>query len=147
MPIYLVRWGNLSVAIVRARDKTDLDIILDEVGYPGGCEVKEYTGPLYIGLDLDVKYHISGADNSGSKVSYSIDDVSECVEFPRFRLGLDGGDGEWELRRQIAEFAYPNYTKYLDEVETAEEQEPESGLSQAERELMCKDAIRRDLEP
>ena len=52
MPLYLVRWPNLSVSIVNAKDREHLVDILDEVDNPEGVEVWEYDGPLFIAITL-----------------------------------------------------------------------------------------------
>ena len=45
MPIYLVRWPDLSASLVRARHEADLIDALDGVGNSDGCEWSVYEGP------------------------------------------------------------------------------------------------------
>ena len=52
MPIYLVRWPDLSASLVRARNEADLIDTLDQVGNPDGCEWSRYEGPLFIDVRL-----------------------------------------------------------------------------------------------
>jgi len=52
MPLYLVRWPNLSASIVRAEDRVHLLDILDEVDNAEGVKVWEYDGPLFIDMTL-----------------------------------------------------------------------------------------------
>ena len=46
MPVYLVRWPDLSAALVKAGSEDELIGILDEVGNPDGCTWSIYRGPL-----------------------------------------------------------------------------------------------------
>ena len=50
MPLYLVRWPNLDLALVRADDEDHLKNILDEVSDPACATWQVYRGPLYIGF-------------------------------------------------------------------------------------------------
>jgi hypothetical protein len=57
MPIYLVRWPDLSASLVRAQHEDDLIDTLDQVANPDGCEWAVYKGPLFI-------------DSSGGQVTF-----------------------------------------------------------------------------
>lgn len=54
MPLYLVRWPDLSACIVRARNEGHLDEILDELDDPSDCQHWIYNGPLWIEFELPV---------------------------------------------------------------------------------------------
>ena len=58
MPIYIVRWPDLTASLVRARDEDDLLDILDQVENPDGCEWSEYEGPLFIDFRLPAEWNI-----------------------------------------------------------------------------------------
>lgn len=64
MPLYLVRWPDLSAALVRASSEEELEDVLDEVANPEGCTWSVYRGPLFIEFALpvrvDVREHRSG---------------------------------------------------------------------------------------
>src|SRR2546428_5341402 len=60
MPLYLVRWANLSAALVNARDEDQLVDILDEVGDPSGAKWQVYRGPLHIELELPLDVEVTG---------------------------------------------------------------------------------------
>jgi hypothetical protein len=40
MPLYMVRWPNGDLSFVKARNKDDACILLDEVGDANGCPIK-----------------------------------------------------------------------------------------------------------
>lgn len=63
MPLYVVRWPNLSAALVRAEDENELLDILDEISNPDGCIWAEYDGPLFLDFELAAKLKVD-ADNS-----------------------------------------------------------------------------------
>jgi hypothetical protein len=58
MPIYLVRWPDLSASLVRAPSEEHLLDILDQTANPEGCEWEEYDGPLAIDFRLPAEWHI-----------------------------------------------------------------------------------------
>src|SRR5260370_2626287 len=58
MPIYLVRWPDLSASLVQADGEDHLLDILDQVGNPDDCEWNIYDGPLFIDFRLPVEWSI-----------------------------------------------------------------------------------------
>lgn len=58
MPIYVVRWPDLSASLVRAHDEEDLLDILDQVANPDGCQWSVYEGPLFIDFRLPVEWSV-----------------------------------------------------------------------------------------
>jgi hypothetical protein len=58
MPIYLVRWPDLSASLVRARHEDDRIDTLDQVANPDGCEWSVYQGPLFIDFRLPAAWRI-----------------------------------------------------------------------------------------
>ena len=58
MPIYVVRWPDLSAALVKARSEEELLDILDEVADSTGCTWSVYNGPLFVELELPVEYKV-----------------------------------------------------------------------------------------
>jgi hypothetical protein len=53
VPLYLVRWPDLSGAFVNARNEDDLLDILDEISNPEGCTWRVYRGPLHLEFRLN----------------------------------------------------------------------------------------------
>ena len=58
MPIYLVRWPDLSASLVQAEGEEHLLDILDQVGNPDDCEWSIYEGPLFIDFRLPVEWSV-----------------------------------------------------------------------------------------
>ena len=58
MPIYLVRWPDLSASLVQAEGEELLLGILDQVENPDDCEWSLYDGPLFIDFRLPVEWSI-----------------------------------------------------------------------------------------
>jgi hypothetical protein len=67
MPLYVVRWPNLSAALVRAEDQRELLDILDEIGNPDGCSWAEYDGPLFLDFQLAANVQIEAADSDPAR--------------------------------------------------------------------------------
>lgn len=141
MPLYLVRWQNLSVSLVKARDKTRLLDILDEVDNPVECKIEVYKGPLFISLDLDVGHTVSdqGVD--------PLQDVSHCLEDASFKISEDSGDTIDDMISEVVKIAFPFYYQYLEEYQDKRdrENEPKPERPDAEDEFLCKEALIREL--
>ena len=60
MPIYIVRWPDLSASLVQAEGEEHLLDILDQVGNADDCEWSIYDGPLFI----DFRLPVSGASKN-----------------------------------------------------------------------------------
>ena len=58
MPIYIVRWPDLSASLVRAGSEEELPVILDQLANPEGCEWSPYDGPLFINFRLPAEWSI-----------------------------------------------------------------------------------------
>jgi hypothetical protein len=54
MPLYLVRWPDLTASLVRAADEDELAMMLDEVADPGCASIQEYEGPLWVDFSVPV---------------------------------------------------------------------------------------------
>ncbi len=65
MPIHLVRWPDLSAALVKAGSEDDLIDILDEVANPEGCAWSVYRGPLFVEFSLPARFQV---EEGGTKV-------------------------------------------------------------------------------
>lgn len=51
MPLYIVRWANISASLIQADDDDHLQELLDEEGDPGSAIWEEYDGPVWIEFD------------------------------------------------------------------------------------------------
>jgi hypothetical protein len=140
MPLYIARWGDLSISIVQARDRKELFDRLDEIGDPYGCAIKEYRGPFHIALELDANY-ASESVQPGLKPGIVMKDVSNCREGHKFRwIEQHGGTGS-EMYEEIVKFAFPHYASYLDVCGYGQ-----TDLTEADRDKLCKESLKQDLE-
>ncbi len=48
MPLYLVRWPDLTASLISAKSEDDLLSQIDEVESPRGCTWSRYSGPLWV---------------------------------------------------------------------------------------------------
>lgn len=112
MPIYLVRWPDLSASLVSAPDEDHLLDILDQEANPEGCEWSEYDGPLAINIRLPARWSVKG-ENSEEPTAPSqlvIEDVGpmadqhlvESMEFSR----TEGDEGH-DMAEAILQKAFP----------------------------------------
>jgi len=131
MSIYLVRWPGSSLSIIRAQNKTELMDIIDEVGDPVRCRIKEYRGPLFVSFNLKIDYK-TGQD--GETIFH---DISNCLNSPELELTDDYGDTIYDMKNEILRFAFPAYHKYIKDRDP--EQEPD-----LRDELLCKAALQQD---
>jgi hypothetical protein len=84
MPIYLVRWPDLTASLVRAGDEDELLNILDQEANPEGCEWSVYNGPLAINFRLPAEWSIQG-ERPGTAVvpeQLIVGDVSAMANRP-----------------------------------------------------------------
>ena len=98
MPIYLVRWPDLSASLVRARHEDNLIDILDQVGNPDGCEWSVYPGPLFIDFRLPAEWRIKDdrPDEPVTPGQVVVGDVGRMATEPiveAMELSLAGDDG------------------------------------------------------
>lgn len=49
MPLYIVRWPNLSASLIQADDEDHLQELFDEIGDPGAAIWEEYRRQRYAG--------------------------------------------------------------------------------------------------
>lgn len=118
MPLYLVRWPNLSAALVRAANEEQLIDILDEIANPDGCTWTVYQGPLFLDFELGARIKVTDSNAGDGE-----DDVTHLPLDPA-RIRIEGaqkmatrdepsmtvriaGETGWDMERSIAEFAFP----------------------------------------
>lgn len=142
MPIYLVRWPDLSASLVRAADEEHLVDILDQVANPEGCEWVVYDGPLAIDFRLPARWSVregrAGAPVAPEQVV--IEDVGVMVQAhvaEAMEVRLAEGDEGHDTGEAILQQAFPRLQAAIDEFresDAAEEQDyilPEADLRKA----------------
>ncbi len=125
MPLYLVRWPNLSFAFVNARSEKSLKIILDEIGDPGGCKYWVYRGPLFLDFDLDVDYEIADSDEARLAGKAKSIDGSRIAVGPRSKLSHSNDDSETgnAMLHAVTKRAFPSMAKYYKSLDRSEDLE------------------------
>jgi len=149
MPIYLVRWPELSASLVRADSEDDLPFILDQVANTEGCEWNRYEGPLFINFRLPAKWHIEDQRSEEPVVPHQvvIDDVGPMATVnvvDALELSLGQGDDGLDTGLEIVRSAFPDIHALVEKrYESSEGQDLEGGLSDAElREALHTELVR-----
>lgn len=134
MPLYLVRWPNLSCSLVRAHDKSEVHEILDELDNPDGVQVTRYDGPVFLDFELatDRPNPVQGLAGASDRPSGSGDielgDTSRIAdgEKPRARIP-DVGTGT-EMYHEMLRVAFPNLYRVLVETDSASDEAVEAAV-------------------
>jgi len=111
MPLYLVRWADLSAALVTAYDEEHLLDVLDEVANPEGCRWTEYDGPVFVELSLPVDVELEQPDGSGRPVSpeqLRVGDLAALKNREGLRAVVPDADTAAEMSQEIMRFAFPH---------------------------------------
>lgn len=119
MPLYLVRWPNLSCSLVRAADKSEVHEILDELDSPAGCEISQYNGPVFVDFELPIDratpldHEAMNSSKPLSDADIKLGDVADIAnkELPRARIP-DVGTG-FEMYRAMCAKAFPHLYNVL----------------------------------
>ena len=112
MPIYIVRWPDLSASLVRAASEEELPLILDQVANPEGCEWSVYKGPLFINFRLPVQWSIRD-ERPGRPVAPEqivIESVGAMASVPvtdALEVELAEGDDGFGTATEILRKAFP----------------------------------------
>jgi hypothetical protein len=135
MPLYVVRWPNLSASFVQAEGEEDLLNILDQVGNADDCEWSLYRGPLFIDFRLPVEWNIRN-DRAGVPLKPQqvvIGDVSEIGSIVEaLQVSLAEGDDGYETGAELLRLAFPKLHAAIEKSYEAEEPEGiEGGLPEA----------------
>lgn len=149
MPLYLVRWPCFEVSLVKARNRRELTEILDEVEDPGAANIVEYTGPVYLDLDLSVNVEDRSPGGPQTKpedlvlsgVDKLIGDLKNGVPFGRIRrASCDTGA---EMMNQIFALAFPAVDALMKANRRDEEYDEEPDIDEA----ALVEALKKDLQP
>ena len=138
MPIYLVRWPDLSASLVRAHDEEDLVDILDQVANPDGCEWSVYEGPLFIDFRLPVQWSIRD-DRPEQPIHPEQVVVGDIGAIARGNLAgtvevsLGDGDDGCATGEEVIRLAFPELQAAVDTFgESADADETDGALPEAE---------------
>jgi hypothetical protein len=133
MPIYLVRWPDLSASLVRARDEEDLVDVLDQVANPDGCEWSVYEGPLFVDFRLPAKWD-RGAEPLDTPPSPEQIVVGDLGRMPAegvlgsMELSLADCDEGHDTGMEILRGAFPAVSAAMDKLSAADEALEDDGV-------------------
>ncbi len=120
MPLYLVRWPNLSCALVRAHNRAEVLDILDEVANPDGVEVKRYDGPVFVDFTLATDRPLPLREGSGeddrqplSEQDIEVGDVQELAEGALPEVLIPETDTGYAMYRALLAGAFPHLHRVL----------------------------------
>ena len=112
MPIYLVRWPDLSASFVQAEGEAHLLDVLYQVGNPDDCEWSIYDGPLFIDFRLPVEWSVQ-EDRHRTPVAPEqvvLEDVGRLASgnvVEAIELSLAGADDGYETGAEVLRLAFP----------------------------------------
>lgn len=138
MPLYLVRWPDLSAALVKARSEDELIELLDEVANPDACTWSPYRGPLFLEFSLPAKVGVKERSETSGPLSPEdvvVEDVSGLMEGSALGVAIADGDTGFEMSEAIEAQAFPHVFK----ARQAGGGEP--------TEAVLREAVKADLQP
>lgn len=111
MPMYLVRWPDLSAALVTAANENDLMDILDQVADPTGCMWTRYRGPVFLEFRLNAELNVERSDDGGDhplqRGELQIGDVSALCQHDTLTAAIPTADAADDMKEAITRFAFP----------------------------------------
>jgi hypothetical protein len=105
VPVYLVRWQDLSAALVSAEDERELVATLDELADVEGVTWSVYRGPLWV--ELEVPVALTFADRRGREGAPLRSSEVRLGDTAELRPGaLDASAAASETGRAMVEEVY-----------------------------------------
>lgn len=112
MPMYLVRWPDLSAALVSASNEDVLVDILDEVANPEGCTWSVYRGPIFIEFQLNAELNVvreeGAADRPLEPRDLRLGDVSGICERDTLTVVIPESDTAADMVAAVTRAAFPS---------------------------------------
>jgi hypothetical protein len=138
MPIYLVRWPNLDVSMVRARNEEALIETLHEISDPGACSWKVYQGPIWVDFRYPVELCTPDGEGPVDSRDCSVEGIERVADDPFcVEPFIEAAQTAEEMRGEIIRFAFPHVHRVL---------ESWDGMQDVDQESLA-EAFRRELEP
>lgn len=130
MPLYVVRWPDLSAALVSAANDDDLTDILDEVGDPTGCMWTRYRGPVFVEFRLNAELNVEhdGSSRPLQRSDLQIGNVSALCQRETLTAAIPDADTASDMKEAITRFAFPSLHAVL---EASEEEAEEAAVRAA----------------
>src|SRR5438128_830280 len=126
MPIYLVRWPDLSASMVQADGEEHILDILDQVGNPDDCEWNIYEGPLFIDFRLPVEWSIQDArggtlDAPQQVILADVGGLATGNAVESLQLCLADADDGYETGAEVLRLAFPKLHAAMERFYEADE--------------------------
>lgn len=124
MPIYLVRWQDLSAGLVSARNESELIDTLDELADSEGATWSVYRGPLWVEFEVPVQLSVPSSDEDESPLKLEDIKVSgtEEVDAGALEVSAAGCETGSAMKEEVYRRAFPALHRVLygrDEAEDA----------------------------
>lgn len=132
--LYLVRWPDLSVALVHARDEVQLRELLDELGDVEGCIWGPYRGPLFLELEVPVSVAIRpGAPPTPGPADLELGAVEELVRgVARLTARIPACETADRMVEAILEHRFPALAEVLRSVSDETQPAVDSDVARAD---------------
>ena len=113
MPLYLVRWPNLTASLIRASTESELLQIIDEEDDPSRCTWREYRGSVWIDFNLKAKVSIDGRVPGRLRA----DEVTISRSLPTAgrvsSLVWSVSDTSWAMEEDVIRQAFPTIAEVV----------------------------------
>lgn len=146
MPLYLVRWPDLSAALVRASSEAALEDILDEVANPEGCTWSVYRGPLFLDLSLPVSTRVKDRPEQIGPIAPEdviVEDVGRLRHGAWFDVTVPVSDTGSEMCEAIAKKVFPHVFAAHDDLEREPTEDELREAVRAELDMLVRASWRR----
>jgi len=147
MPIYLVRWPDLSAALVKAGSEEALVEILDEVGNPDGCTWSVYRGPLFLEFSLPLRFEVRERGGRAGPIppgDILVEDVSGLHEDSFLTVEISGADTGCAMSEAIEKSAFPHVFKARHERDEDPSDDELREAVRAELQMLVRTSWRRE---
>jgi hypothetical protein len=111
MPLYLVRWPDLTAALVKAQSEDELVDVLDEVANSEGCTWSVYLGPLFLEFALPAKASLVESRGPKGDSDVKVDDVEGLFESAPLAVSIPAGDTAIDMSEAIEKKVFPRVYK------------------------------------
>jgi hypothetical protein len=152
VPIFLVRWPDLTAALVRAPNEAAASLILDELADPSSASIERYDGPIWIEFGSPQPFTLPDGPIEGTSVADVvvatdwIDPERGCGQFLH-PAGAGAETGE-EMLRAMVQRAFPRVAQALEAIADDPAAWRGEGLSgDKQHESLVRDAVRTELAP
>ena len=114
MPIYLVRWPDLSAALVKASSEDELVEILDEVANSDGGTWSVYRGRPFLEFSLPVRFDVKERGGRAGPIppeDIVVGDVSGLHEGAWLNVEIGEADAGGDMSDAVEQKAFPHVYK------------------------------------